>query len=116
MVKLSVNINKVATLRNSRGSNYPDLLEVASDVQNFGADGITVHPRPDQRHIKYDDAKMLPQVIFTEYNIEGNPIPEFIDLVKKIKPSQVTLVPDSRDAITSNSGWDTIKNKDFFQL
>ena len=83
MVKLSVNINKVATLRNSRGGNYPDLLEVASDVQNFGADGITVHPRPDQRHIKYDDAKMLPQVIFTEYNIEGNPIPEFIDLVKK---------------------------------
>ena len=115
MVKLSVNINKVATLRNSRGGNYPDLLEVASDVQNFGADGITVHPRPDQRHIKYDDAKMLPQVIFTEYNIEGNPIPEFIDLVKKIKPSQVTLVPDSRDAITSNSGWDTIKNKDFLK-
>ena len=115
MVKLSVNINKVATLRNSRGGNYPDLLEVASDVQNFGADGITVHPRPDQRHIKYDDAKMLPQVIFTEYNIEGNPIPEFIDLVKKIKPSQVTLVPDSRDAITSNSGLDTIKNKDFLK-
>lgn len=115
MVKLSVNINKIATLRNSRGGNYPDLLKVASDVQNFGADGITVHPRPDQRHIRYQDAKILPKVIFTEYNIEGNPIPEFIDLVKEIKPSQVTLVPDSRDVITSNSGWNTIENKQFLK-
>ena len=115
MVKLSVNINKIATLRNSRGGNYPDLLKVASDIQNFGADGITVHPRPDQRHIRYEDAKILPKVIFTEYNIEGNPIPEFIDLVKKIKPSQVTLVPDSRDAITSNSGWNTVENKEFLK-
>ncbi|MEE3034724.1 MAG: pyridoxine 5'-phosphate synthase [Bacteroidota bacterium] len=115
MVKLSVNINKVATLRNSRGGNYPDLLKVATDVQNFGADGITVHPRPDERHIRYEDAKMLPKVIFTEYNIEGNPIPEFLDLVKKIKPLQVTLVPDSRDAITSNFGWDTLSNKAFLK-
>ena len=115
MVKLSVNINKFATLRNSRGGNYPDLLKVATDVQNFGADGITVHPRPDERHIRYEDAKMLPKVIFTEYNIEGNPIPEFLDLVKKIKPLQVTLVPDSRDAITSNFGWDTLSNKAFLK-
>jgi len=115
VVKLSVNINKVATLRNSRGGNYPDLLKVATDVQNFGADGITVHPRPDERHIRYEDAKMLPKVIFTEYNIEGNPIPEFLDLVKKIKPLQVTLVPDSRDAITSNFGWDTLSNKAFLK-
>lgn len=113
MAKLSVNINKIATLRNSRGGNSPDLLKVAADVQKFGADGITIHPRPDGRHIRYKDAKMLPKVIFTEYNIEGNPIPEFIDLVKKIKPSQVTLVPDSRDAITSNSGWNTLDNKTF---
>ena len=115
MVKLSVNINKIATLRNSRGGNYPDLLKVASDVQDFGADGITIHPRPDERHIRYKDAKMLPRVISTEYNIEGNPIPEFLDLVKKIRPTQVTLVPDAHDAITSNSGWDTIKNQDFLK-
>ena len=115
MVKLSVNINKIATLRNSRGGNYPDLLKVASDVQDFGADGITIHPRPDERHIRYKDAKMLPKVISTEYNIEGNPIPEFLDLVKKIRPTQVTLVPDAHDAITSNAGWDTIKNQDFLK-
>ncbi|MDA0201456.1 MAG: pyridoxine 5'-phosphate synthase [Bacteroidetes bacterium] len=113
MTQLSVNINKIATLRNSRGGNVPDLLKVATDLQRFGAQGITVHPRPDQRHIRYDDALVLPAVLTTEYNIEGNPIPKFIDLVTRIKPDQVTLVPDAEEAITSNAGWDTIKNKDF---
>jgi len=113
MTQLSVNINKIATLRNSRGGNVPDLLKVATDLQRFGAQGITVHPRPDQRHIRYDDALALPAVLTTEYNIEGNPIPKFIDLVTRIKPDQVTLVPDAEEAITSNAGWDTIKNKDF---
>lgn len=113
MVKLSVNINKIATLRNSRGGNVPDLLQVAKDVQSFGAQGITVHPRPDERHIRYQDALDLPSVITTEYNIEGNPIDSFVDLVLKAKPTQVTLVPDAQDAITSNAGWDTIKNKAF---
>ncbi len=115
MTKLSVNINKIATLRNSRGGNMPNLLKVATDVQTFGAEGVTVHPRPDQRHIKYSDALELPSVITTEYNIEGNPIKEFIDLVLKIKPTQVTLVPDATDAITSNAGWDTIKHKDYLK-
>ena len=113
MTQLSVNINKIATLRNSRGGNVPDLLKVASDLQSYGAQGITIHPRPDQRHIRYDDALALPAVLTTEFNIEGNPIPKFIDLVIQIQPDQVTLVPDSEDAITSNAGWDTIKNKDF---
>ncbi len=113
MTQLSVNINKIATLRNSRGGNVPDLLKVAADLQSYGAQGITVHPRPDQRHIRYDDALALPAVLTTEFNIEGNPIPKFIDLVIQIQPDQVTLVPDSEDAITSNAGWDTIKNKDF---
>ena len=113
MTRLSVNINKIATLRNSRGGNVPDLLKVAADLQSFGAQGITIHPRPDQRHIRYDDALALPAVLTTEFNIEGNPIPKFIDLVLQIQPDQVTLVPDSEDAITSNAGWDTIKNKDF---
>ena len=113
MTQLSVNINKIATLRNSRGGNVPDLLKVASDLQSYGAQGITIHPRPDQRHIRYDDAIALPAVLTTEFNIEGNPIPKFIDLVIQIQPDQVTLVPDSEDAITSNAGWDTIKNKDF---
>ena len=113
MTQLSVNINKIATLRNSRGGNVPDLLKVASDLQSFGAQGITIHPRPDQRHIRYDDALALPAVLTTEFNIEGNPIPKFIDLVIQIQPDQVTLVPDSDDAITSNAGWDTVKNKDF---
>ena len=113
MTQLSVNINKIATLRNSRGGNVPDLLKVAADLQRFGAQGITIHPRPDQRHIRYDDALALPAVVTTEFNIEGNPIPKFIDLVIQIQPDQVTLVPDSEDAITSNAGWDTIKNKDF---
>ena len=115
MVKLSVNINKIATLRNARGGNNPDLLKMADDIQSFGADGITIHPRPDQRHITYNDAIELPSVVHKEYNIEGNPIDKFIKLVLSIKPDQVTLVPDSIDAITSNSGWDTINNKNFLK-
>lgn len=107
MTKLSVNINKIATLRNARGGNVPDLLHVAKDLQAYGAQGITIHPRPDQRHIRYTDAHALPQVISTEYNIEGNPIPEFVSLVTEIKPTQVTLVPDAEDVLTSNAGWDT---------
>lgn len=113
MTKLSVNINKIATLRNSRGGNVPDLLKVARDIESFGAQGITVHPRPDERHIRYQDARDLPGVITTEFNIEGNPIDDFIQLVLEVKPAQVTLVPDAEDAITSNAGWDTLKHKDF---
>jgi pyridoxine 5-phosphate synthase len=113
MTQLSVNINKIASLRNSRGGDVPNLLKVATDLQSYGAQGITIHPRPDQRHIRYDDALALPSVLTTELNIEGNPIPKFIDLVTQIKPDQVTLVPDAEDAITSNAGWDTIKHKDF---
>ena len=115
MTKLSVNVNKIATLRNSRGGDVPNLLKVATDLQVFGAQGITVHPRPDQRHIRYSDAKELPAVITTEYNIEGNPIPEFVALVMEIKPTQVTLVPDAEDAITSNAGWDTLTNASFLK-
>jgi len=107
MTKLSVNINKVATLRNARGGNNPDLLKVAKDIQKFGADGITIHPRPDERHIKYNDAINLKDVVQTELNIEGNPIDKFVELVLKIKPEQVTLVPDSVDVLTSNAGWNT---------
>ncbi len=113
MTQLSVNINKFATLRNARGGNTPDLISVAKDVQRFGAQGVTVHPRPDERHIRYADARALPEVIVTEYNIEGNPNPKFVDLVLDIKPTQVTLVPDAPDAITSNAGWDTVKNLKF---
>ena len=113
MTKLSVNINKIATLRNARGGNYPSVVQVAKDVQLFGAHGVTIHPRPDERHIRYQDAYDLKQVVTTEYNIEGNPITKFMDMVLKIKPTQVTLVPDSIDAITSNAGWDTLKHKDF---
>ena len=109
MTKLSVNINKVATLRNARGGNNPDLLKVAKDIQNFGADGITIHPRPDERHIKYSDAINLKDVVHTELNIEGNPIDKFVELVLNIKPEQVTLVPDSVDVLTSNAGWNTKK-------
>ena len=115
MTRLSVNINKIATLRNSRGGNTPNLLEVARDLQGYGAQGITIHPRPDQRHIKYSDALALPEVLITEFNIEGNPIPKFIDLVNQIKPDQVTLVPDAENAITSNAGWDTIKDNQFLK-
>jgi pyridoxine 5-phosphate synthase len=115
MTKLSVNINKIATLRNARGGDQPNILQVAQDAQAFGAQGITVHPRPDERHITYQDARELPTVITTEFNIEGNPIPKFIDMVCAIKPDQVTLVPDAPDAITSNAGWDTVTNLDFLQ-
>lgn len=115
MVKLSVNINKIATLRNARGGNTPDVLVAATRCEEFGADGITVHPRPDERHIRYQDARDLTKVVTTEYNIEGNPNPKFIDLVLETKPTQVTLVPDAVDAITSNAGWDTIANKDFLK-
>ena len=115
MTALSVNINKVATLRNARGGTMPNLLEVTKDLQRYGAQGITVHPRPDQRHIRYEDVRSLPEILTTEFNVEGNPIPKFVDLVMKVKPAQVTLVPDAVDALTSNSGWDTIKNQDFLK-
>lgn len=115
MTKLSVNINKIATLRNARGGNEPSVLHAAVKCQEFGAQGITVHPRPDERHIKYADAYALKEVVHTEYNIEGNPIPEFMEMVLKIKPEQVTLVPDGDDVITSNAGWDTRKNQSFLQ-
>ncbi len=111
--KLSVNINKIATLRNARGGNYPNLIEFAQRAQEYGADGITIHPRPDERHIRYQDARDLRSVIYTEFNIEGNPIPKFIDLVLSVKPQQVTLVPDDPDQITSDHGWDTVKYKDY---
>jgi len=113
MTKLSVNINKIATLRNSRGGNTPNLVQFAIDVQRFGAEGITIHPRPDERHIRYQDVYDLKPVVHTEYNIEGNPIQKFIDIVLDVKPTQVTLVPDAEDAITSNAGWNTIKHKNF---
>ena len=109
MTKLSVNINKVATIRNARGGNNPDLLKVARDIQSFGANGITIHPRPDERHIKYIDAINLRDVVHTELNIEGNPIDKFVELVLNVKPEQVTLVPDSVDVLTSNAGWNTKK-------
>jgi pyridoxine 5-phosphate synthase len=113
--KLSVNINKIATLRNSRGGNVPNVLQVAEDLQKFGAQGITIHPRPDERHIRYQDARDLKAIVHTEFNIEGNPEKKFIDLVLEVKPTQVTLVPDTIDALTSNAGWDTIKNHDFLK-
>ncbi len=113
MTKLSVNINKVATIRNSRGGNIPDLLQVAIDCQKFGAEGITIHPRPDERHIRYADVYDLQPRIKTEFNIEGNPTPKFISLIEKIRPNQVTLVPDAEDTLTSDAGWDTISNKEF---
>jgi len=113
MTKLSVNINKIATLRNARGGNVPNLTEYTKKIESFGAQGITIHPRPDERHIRYQDAYDLKKVVTTEYNIEGNPIEEFMKMVLEIKPTQVTLVPDAVDAITSNAGWDTIKNEKF---
>ena len=111
--KLSVNINKWATIRNARGHNNPDLIKTATDIQNFGGQGITIHPRPDERHIRYEDARQLRPVVHTEFNIEGNPIQSFIDLVLEVKPEQVTLVPDAPDAITSDSGWDCEKHSEF---
>ena len=115
MTKLSVNINKIATLRNARGGNVPDLLQVAKDIERFGGQGITIHPRPDERHIRYQDARDLKSIVTTEYNIEGNPERKFIDLVLEVKPTQVTLVPDADDAITSNAGWNTVKHQDYLK-
>lgn len=113
MTQLSVNVNKIATLRNARGGNVPNVLQVALDCERFGADGITVHPRPDERHIRYADVFDLRPALRTEFNIEGNPIPQFIDLVLKARPAQVTLVPDAPDALTSDAGWDTRTHFDF---
>ena len=115
MTKLSVNVNKIATLRNARGGDVPNLLSVAQDLERMGAQGITIHPRPDERHIRYQDARDLNKIVTTEFNIEGNPIQKFIDLVLEVKPAQVTLVPDAVDAITSNAGWDTITHKSFLK-
>ena len=113
MTKLSVNVNKIAVVRNSRGANRPDVLRAALDIERFGAHGITVHPRPDGRHIRHDDVRELRRSISTELNVEGNPTPEFCALVDEVQPAQVTLVPDAPDALTSNAGWDTLKHRDF---
>ena len=113
MTKLSVNINKIATIRNARGGNMPDVTKAAVDCERFGAEGITVHPRPDERHIRYSDVREIRPLITTEFNIEGNPIPSFVDLVMEVCPHQVTLVPDAHDAITSNAGWNTLVHKEF---
>jgi pyridoxine 5-phosphate synthase len=115
MTRLSVNINKIATLRNARGENNPDVVKVALDCERFGAEGITIHPRPDERHIRYQDAYDLKKVLTTEFNIEGNPEGSFITLVENVKPHQVTLVPDAVNAITSNAGWDTIKHQSYLK-
>lgn len=115
MTKLSVNINKIATLRNARGGNMPDVLKAAIDCQQFGAQGITVHPRPDERHIRYSDVTSLKPLVTTEFNIEGNPIDRFVELVLQVKPTQVTLVPDAETALTSNAGWDTRGNLPFLK-
>lgn len=113
MTRLSVNINKIATIRNARGGAIPDVALAAVNCEKFGAEGITVHPRPDERHIRYADVREIRPLIKTEFNIEGNPIQSFIDLVSEVRPDQVTLVPDAADAITSNAGWDTVRNKEF---
>ncbi len=115
MCRLSVNINKIATLRNSRGGNIPDVLKAAIDCQHFGAEGITVHPRPDERHIRYSDVREVKKIITTEFNIEGFPSRPFLDLVEEVVPDQVTLVPDPPGALTSSEGWDTLENKDFLK-
>lgn len=115
MTKLSVNINKIATLRNARGGNMPDVLKAAIDIERFGADGITVHPRPDERHIRYSDVRNLKKIVTTEFNVEGYPDETFMNLVLEVKPDQVTLVPDPPDAITSSAGWDTITHRDFLK-
>jgi len=115
MTRLSVNINKFATLRNARGGNNPDLIQVAKDCERFGAEGITVHPRPDERHIRYADVRELKNIVTTEFNIEGNPNEKFISLVTEVLPTQVTLVPDAEDAITSNAGWDTVEKAEFLK-
>ncbi|WP_019037104.1 pyridoxine 5'-phosphate synthase [Psychroflexus tropicus] len=115
MIRLSVNINKIATLRNARGGNIPNVVDAAKRLESFGAQGITVHPRPDERHIRYADVRELTKVVTTEFNIEGNPNPKFIELVLESKPAQVTLVPDAEDVLTSNAGWDTVEHKDFLK-
>lgn len=115
MTRLSVNINKIATLRNARGGNVPNVIQVTKDIERFGAQGITVHPRPDERHIRYNDVRELQPIVTTEFNIEGNPIPKFIELVLQNKPTQVTLVPDAEEAITSNAGWDTVKHQAYLK-
>ncbi|GGE08153.1 pyridoxine 5'-phosphate synthase [Psychroflexus salis] len=115
MTRLSVNINKIATLRNARGGDIPNVVKAAQDIEAFGAQGITVHPRPDERHIRYQDVRGLAKVVQTEFNVEGNPNTKFIDLVLQTTPAQVTLVPDAVDALTSNAGWDTIKYKEYLQ-
>ena len=115
MARLSVNINKIATLRNARGGNIPDVVLAAKRIESFGAQGITVHPRPDERHIRYDDVLQLKEVITTELNVEGNPVKSFMDLVTTVKPHQVTLVPDTVDQLTSDSGWDTLKHHEFLR-
>lgn len=115
MTKLSVNVNKVATLRNARGGNNPDVIQVSKDIQSFGAEGITVHPRPDERHIRYSDVRALRPIVTTEFNIEGYPSTDFIDLVCEVRPDQVTLVPDPPEALTSNAGWDVAAHKDFLR-
>lgn len=116
MTRLSVNINKIATLRNARGGNNPDVIKAATDCERFGAQGITVHPRPDERHIRYDDVYALKEIIMTEFNIEGNPVEKkFVDMVLAVKPTQVTLVPDTTNQITSNHGWDTVKHQDYLK-
>ena len=116
MTKLSVNINKIATLRNARGPHArPDLLQAARDIERFGAEGITVHPRPDERHIRYQDVRDLRALVTTELNVEGNPTPDFLALVREVRPAQVTLVPDAPDALTSNAGWDTIGQQEYLQ-
>lgn len=115
MTTLSVNINKIALIRNSRGSNYPDILKVAQDIEKFGAQGITVHPRPDERHVKFSDCALLKNICTTEFNIEGYPSERFLELIAEVKPHQVTLVPDAPDALTSDNGWDTITNGSFLR-
>ena len=115
MTRLSVNINKIATLRNARGGNIPDIISAAKRIESYGAQGITVHPRPDERHIRYDDVKALKKVVKTELNVEGNPVKKFMDLVVDVKPHQVTLVPDAEDQLTSNHGWDTVKHKSYLK-
>lgn len=115
MTQLSVNINKIATIRNARGGNMPNVTKFALDCERFGAQGITVHPRPDERHIRYADVFEIRPLLTQEFNIEGNPVPKFIELVNKVKPAQVTLVPDAEDAITSNAGWDTVKHADYLR-
>lgn len=115
MTKLSVNVNKIATLRNARGGNVPNVLQMSLSIEQWGADGITIHPRPDERHIRYDDARELKAHITTELNIEGNPIPEFMSLIEELRPTQATLVPDSPEQITSNAGWDVLEHQDFLR-